>query len=64
MWSQPVEGKKGKKYRFFERFRDPVTGKVTTVSVTMDRDTTVSRKKARELLAEKAPAALLPSGLT
>ena len=64
MWSQPVEGKKGKKYRFFERFRDPVTGKVTTVSVTMDRDTTVSRKKARELLAAKAPAALLPSDLT
>jgi integrase len=64
MWSQPVEGKKGKKYRFFERFRDPVTGKVKTVSVTLDKDTTVSRKKARELLAAKAPGAFAAADLT
>lgn len=45
--------KRGNKYRFFERYN--INGVVKKVSVTMDRDTPQSRKKAAELLAAKKP---------
>ena len=47
--------KRGDKYRFFERYVD-AAGKAHRVSVTLDRDTAQSRKKAREMLAAKVPS--------
>ena len=45
--------KRGSKYRFFERYK--VNGEVKTVSVTLDRDTPQSRRKAEEMLRAKMP---------
>lgn len=45
--------KNGDMYRFFERYK--VAGKVKTVSVTLDRDTPQTRKKAAEMLRAKMP---------
>lgn len=50
MWVEPT--KKGK-YKFTERFTDPLTGKYRRVSVTLDKDTPQSRKQAQKALAEK-----------
>ena len=46
--------KRGDKYRFFERY--VVAGVARTVSVTLDRDTPQSRRKAAAMLAEKIPS--------
>lgn len=39
--------------RFFESYKDPVTGKKRVVSVILDRNTTQTRKTAQRILAEK-----------
>lgn len=50
MWWQK---KPNGKWQFFERYTDDVTGLTPTVSVTLDRNTTASRKTAQELLQAK-----------
>ena len=50
MWMQKKENGR---FQFFERYEDYVTGKQKTVSVTLDKNTTASRKQARSLLDEK-----------
>lgn len=50
MYSQKL---KTGKYRFFESYVDPRTRVRKTTSVTMDKDTQVSRKKAQTLLAAR-----------
>lgn len=50
MW---VEQTKKGKYKFIERYTDPLTGKYRRVSVTLDKDTPQSRKHAQKALAEK-----------
>ena len=50
MWS---EKKPNGKYIFRERYTDPMTGKQKIVSVTLDRDTAASRKKAEQALLSK-----------
>lgn len=64
MWIEEVAGKNGIRYKFCERVKHPVTGHVKKVSVTLDKNTTVTRKKAREMLAAKIPAAFVPDQLT
>lgn len=65
MWIEEITTKSGAlRYKFCERFMDPVTGQVKKVSVTLDKNTTISRKKAKDLLAAKAPAAFAPAQLT
>lgn len=41
------------KWRFAERFRDPLTGKTREVSVTLAKNTNASRKEASMILREK-----------
>ena len=56
MW---VENLPNGRYKMVERFTDPMTGKKRRISVTMDKNTPASRKKARDALDEKmgkAPA--------
>lgn len=60
MWIEEVAGKNGTRYKFCERIKDPMTGHVKKVSVTLDKNTTVTRKKARDLLAAKIPTAFTP----
>lgn len=47
---------------FVERYEDPMTGKIKSVSVTMDRETNQTRKIAREILAEKIKERIRFSG--
>lgn len=49
MWIEERNGK----YRFFERYNDPITGKTKRVSCTLDRNTAASRKKAAAILQRK-----------
>ena len=44
---------KSGKVRFFEKYRDPLTGNQKTVSVVMDKDTTRTRKQAAAILQDK-----------
>lgn len=60
MWVEPVIGKTKTTYKFSKRYKDPVTGRNRKVSVTLDRNTAASRKKARDLLRAKI-AARVPS---
>lgn len=50
MW---VEQTKQGKYKFIERYTDPLTGKYRRVSVVLDKNTAQSRKQAQKALAEK-----------
>lgn len=50
MYSQKT---KSGKYRFFESYTDPLTGIKRTVSVTLDKNTTVTRKAAQTALAAR-----------
>lgn len=59
MW---VQKKPNGKYQFFERYEDEVTGLSKTVSVTMDRNTTATRKAAQAALSEKIRNARTKSG--
>ena len=50
MWSEI----RGKKCRFFERYKDPMTGKTKTASITLEgKDTAKNRKIAQQVLGEK-----------
>lgn len=48
MYVQERDGK----YRFFERYTDPLTYKTKTVSITMDKNTTHSRNMAKHILRQ------------
>ena len=50
MW---VEQTKKGKYKFIERYTDPLTGKYRRVSVTLDKDTPQSRKQAQKAILKK-----------
>lgn len=50
MW---VEQTKKGKYKFIERYTDPLTGKYRRVSVTLDKNTPQSRKQAQKALVAK-----------
>lgn len=54
MWSEKV--KTG--YKFVERYRDPMTGKIRRVSVVMEKDTAQTRKVAQRALDAKIQAAV------
>lgn len=54
MW---VEQTKKGKYKFIERYTDPLTGKYKRVSVTLDKDTPQSRKQAQKAISKKIEAA-------
>lgn len=54
MWCEKV--KTG--YKFVERYKDPLTGRSRRVSITMEKDTTRSRKAAQKTLTEKIKAAV------
>lgn len=59
MYSQAVDKQNPKgKTRFFESYRNPLTGDLKTVSVTMDKNTTQSRKTAQKVLDGKIKAIL------
>lgn len=50
MWSEI----NGKKCRFFERYKDPMTGKNKTASITLEgKDTARNRKLAQQILSDK-----------
>lgn len=55
MW---VEKLSNGKYRAVERYTDPMTGKERKTSVTMEKDTRVTRKAASEALRAKIEAAI------
>ena len=55
MWTEPLPNGK---YKFVERYEDPLTGEPKKVSITLDRDTTSSRKVAQAALADKIQAKL------
>lgn len=46
MWKQ----QRDKKYRFFEQYKDPLTNKQKTVSVTMNDDKKKTAKQAQIIL--------------
>ena len=50
MWVE--ETKKGK-YKFIERYTDPLTGKYKRVSIVLDKNTSQSRKQAQKALLDK-----------
>ena len=55
MWSE----QRDKKTRFFERYKDPMTGKTKIASITLEgKDTAKNRKIAQEVLGEKIKEAL------
>lgn len=59
MWSQLQPNGK---YKFNERYVDPITGRAKTVSVTYPKDNAATRKKAAAALAEKIKAKLSAAG--
>lgn len=50
MW---VEKTKKGKYKYIERYTDPLTGKYRRVSVVLDKNTAQARKQAQNVLSEK-----------
>lgn len=56
MWS---EKQKNGKYKFSERYTDPLTGKTKKVSIVMDKNTAASRKQALSAINQKIEAKLL-----
>lgn len=57
MW---VEELKNGKYKFVERYTDPMTGKSKRVAVVMDKNTARNRKMAALTLSGKIESALAP----
>ncbi|MCL2252942.1 MAG: site-specific integrase [Lachnospiraceae bacterium] len=54
MWIQERKAKNGDiRYRFMERYKDPLTGKARNVSATCDKNTTHTRKAATAELQRK-----------
>lgn len=58
MWS---EKQKNGKYKFSERYTDPLTGKTKKVSIVMTKDTAATRKQALSALNRKIEVKLLES---
>lgn len=58
MWIEEHHTKKGIKYKYFERYKDPVTGNNKRVSVTMESNSTQATKLATRLLHEKITKAI------
>lgn len=50
MW---IETLPNGKYKYFERYRDPLTEKLKKVSITLDKNTSRAQKEAQRLLQEK-----------
>src|SRR5690625_2571103 len=54
MWVEEFKNKHGKKqYRFYERYKDPLTNKTRRTSVIMNKDTKQSQKEAQKRLNER-----------
>ncbi len=58
MW---VEDLKNGKYKYCERYKDPLTGLTKRVSVTLEKNTKSVQKEAAALLQEKIDSACLPA---
>ena len=58
MWSEQLPSGN---VRFAERYEDPMTGKIRTVSCTLEKDTRVTRKAAAQILEEKIQERLAAS---
>lgn len=59
MYSQAVDKQNPKgKTRFYESYKDPLTRKTKTISITLERNTSQSRKTAQAMLAAKIKAIL------
>lgn len=57
MWSEEFINKEGKtQYRFYEKYKDPITEKWKRVSVVMNKDTKPSQKEAQLRLNERIKA--------
>lgn len=57
MWSEKFTDKYGEtKYRFYEKYKDPLTDKWRRVSVVMNKDTRPSQKEAQKRLEQKIRA--------
>lgn len=54
MWQQ----KRGKKFRFFEQYKDPLTNKIKIISVTMKDDRKSTKKQAQIILDSRITKAL------
>lgn len=57
MWSQKTPTGK---YQYFERYKDPITGKHKVTSITIDGNRRTDQKAAERVLEEKIRKALLP----
>ena len=55
MW---IEQTKSGKYKFSERYTDPLTGRLKRVSVTFDKNTAQTRKQASQAISERISEAL------
>src|SRR5699024_8247168 len=54
MWVEEFKNKNGKtQYRFYERYKDPLTNKTRRTSVVMNKDTRQSQKEAQKRLNER-----------
>lgn len=53
MWIEKIENSKGTRYKYQERFTNPVTGKNIKLSVTLNRNTKQAQKIALEMLQDK-----------
>ena len=58
MWVEPLENGK---FKFCERYKDPLTGKTKKVSVTLLKDNKMTRKEAAAILNEKISTASIPA---
>lgn len=63
MYSQALDPTKPKgKTRFYERYKDPLTGKVRIASVTFAKNTAATQRAARDILAERIRQAAASAG--
>lgn len=53
MWIEKIENTKGIRYKYTERFKNPLSGKDMKISVTLNTNSKQAQKKALEMLAEK-----------
>ena len=53
MWIEEITNSKGLRYKYQERFKNPVTGKNIKLSVTLGKNSKQAQKTAREMLQEK-----------
>ena len=58
MWIEETHTKSGIKYKYYERYNDPVTGVNKRISVTMESNSTQATKLATRLLHEKITTAI------